>query len=176
MKFWELKPVQSGAKALGAGFLALGAYYAYVKTGDYIAKRSDTPLVTLKKYFFDRVSNDKRINEANFDSIWALDPDTIEILLRLETFRKFAPYEYGDVVLGFGDAVELKHKVYSTELKATDSFNIRRSYQVVIEKLRVFRAVVEKIIPSAIEDFDEVAVDINAKIEQIASDAIQDTY
>jgi len=172
MKFWELKPVQSGAKALGAGILAVGAYYAYSKTGEYFGKHSDLSLINLKKFTL----NDKRLKSDDLDLMWSLDPDTIEILLRLETFRKFAPYEYGDIVLAFYNSLKIKNECYQKDYTATSSFKIRKAFQEVIEKLRIFRAVVEKLIPTALEDFDEVAVDINSKIEQVSNDAIQDTY
>ena len=52
---------------------------------------------------------------------------------------------------------------------------VRKAYQKLIEDVRIFRAIVEEVMPSAIEDFDDVAVDINAKVEQVCTDAIQDS-
>jgi hypothetical protein len=60
-------------------------------------------------------------------------------------------------------------------LLATSSFKIREAYQKVIESIRVYRAIIEKKMPSALEDFDEVAVDVNSLVESRCIDALHDS-
>ena len=165
---WEMQPVQSGAKALGAGFVACGAIWAYRKATAVIGGPTDASLKGL-------ISEMPHL-ESQLTKLWeSPDREWIDILGRLEVFRKFAPVEFDEIVAQVCHATDEKQKCYSKRLRATDAFKIRADYQKVIEAVRVLRSIIEHDLISATEDFDEVAVDLNSKVEQAAMDAIQDT-
>ena len=169
MAWWQLKPVQFAAKIFAAGSLMGTSIWAYKKVTTVIAGSTDAPLKNLQGYLRPAMT-------APLSSIWTADPDWIDLLARLESFNRFAPKEFEDIVVAVDSATAIKAGEYATKITATSSFKIRAAFQKVIECVRVFRSILEHQIPTALEDFDEVAVDINSKIEQVSSDAIQDCY
>jgi hypothetical protein len=167
---WEMKPVQTGAKALGAGFVALGAMWAYRQASTSIGGPTDANYKMLLAQL------QKRLH-SGLDIMWQSDErEWIDILGRLEVFRKFAVKEFDDIVEEVIAATTLKRECYSrTKMIASESFAIRKAYQKIIESVRILRSIIDFTLNTATDDFDEVAVDINAKVEQAAMDAIQDT-
>jgi len=166
---WEMKPVQTGAKALGAGAIAYGAFWAFRKATEVIGGPPDSSLNALISevpHFKNRLKN-----------LWASsDRDWVELLARLTMFRKFAPLEFDYVVEEVCDATDERRRLYAkVRMAATDSFRIRASYQKIIERVRILRSIIEHAIETALEDFDEIAADFNSKVEQASLDAIQDT-
>ena len=164
-----MQPVQTGAKALGAGVVAVGAIWAYRKATEVIGGPTDsnfTMLVSDLPHFKKRLEN-----------LWSSsDRDWMDLLGRLMTFRKFAPSEFDDIVTEVCDATEERQRCYAkSRMGATDSYRIRASYQKIIERIRILRSIIEHTLETAIEDFDEIASDINSRVEQASMDAIQDT-
>ena len=101
----------------------------------------------------------------------------LEALARLGPFRRFAPDAFDHIVRVAYVATESKHQEYAKRpLTASASFRVRADFQKIIEAIRVFRAFIEGRMSSALEDFDEVAVDLNAYVEQVCTDAVQDTF
>lgn len=166
---WEMKPVQTGAKALGAGVVACGAVWAYKKATEVIGGPSDSNYKLL-------VEDIPQLT-SRLTNLWSSsDRDWVDLLGRLSAFRKFAPLEFDDVVESVCSATEERQRCYTkAKMVATDSFRIRSAYQKIIERVRLLRSIIEHSLESAVEDYDEVAVDINAKVEQASMDAIQDT-
>ena len=166
---WEMKPVQTGAKALGAGAIAYGALWAYRKATEVIGGPTDSSLKAV-------ISEMPHLKER-LEALWASpDRDWVELLARLGMFRKFAPFEFDHVVEEVCFATEERQRLYSkARMAATDSFRIRASYQKIIEKVRILRSIIEHSLETALEDFDEIASDFNSKVEQASLDAIQDT-
>ena len=66
-------------------------------------------------------------------------------------------------------------KEVSPKVSFTASYEVRKAFQGVIEAIRHLRAVLEVKVPSTLDDFDEIAVDFNSKVEQMCTDAIQDS-
>ena len=159
-----MKPVQLGLKGLAAGSLLFAAGWVYSKGTQMIKGPADQSLKIVSDH----------IKKA--EDLYLLDPDAIELLGRLEVFVRFFPAEYQKLFEAFLDAAYAKKDAYSTKMNATHSFHIRRKYQVVIERVREMRLILEKTLSISLEDFDEIAVDINAKVEQECTDAIQDTF
>ena len=163
-----MKPVQIGAKAIGAGVVACGALWAYRSATSAISGPSDSNYKML-------IREIPKLEE-DITTLWnSADKEWIDILGRLEIFRKFAPVEFDEIVKDVCKATKERQNCYERRLRATDAFKIRSEYQKIIESVRVLRSIIEHDLVSATEDFDEVAVDINGKVEQAASDAIQDT-
>jgi hypothetical protein len=103
------------------------------------------------------------------------EPEFLDIIGRLQTFRRFDTLAFYDIIVSIEKASQFKH-FEAIQANAATSFKIRANYQKIIESTRVFRAILEIKVPGALEDFDDVAVDINAKVEQACNDAIQDSY
>ena len=164
---WSMRPVQSGIKALGAGTVLLGTYWGL----NALAQKtigSNTAHKTILEMMPEKAQQ--------IDYLRDHDPDFCDLILRLSDFRNFEPEAFHVIVQTCADAVWLQQHVYSTgQLSASKSFQVRKAYQAIIEAVRVYRAILEDRVPSALEDFDEVAVDFNAKVEQACSDAIQDS-
>lgn len=164
-EIFQMKPVQLGLKALAAGSLFAASIYAYSSIKKKVLGPEDTTLILLKK-------NDFSVEALNnLDFIWANDTTWIELLGRLVIFRNFAKNTFDDIILNIRNAME---KSELKEYSALSSYRIRSNYQKVIELIRLFRAILDKKIP--VDDFDEIAVEINAYVEQLCSDAIQNTY
>jgi hypothetical protein len=163
-KLFEMKPVQLGLKGLAAGSLLFCAGWMYSKGSAIIKGPEDASLKIVSEH----------IQKA--EELYLLDPDAIEVLGRLEVFVRFFPKEYKKLFDAFLEASKTKQDAYNSKMNATYSFQIRRKYQVVIETVREMRLILEKTLSISLEDFDEIAVDINAKVEQECTDAIQDSY
>lgn len=168
-RLWEMKPIQTGLQTFAAGTVCVGAYWLYKRASEYISGPSDAGLQLLLAL------NLK--DQDKLKDLYAQDPEMIDLLARLEPFRSFHKDSFDEVIVAMHAAVQMKLHVYqSTSITATKSFKIRAEYQKIIEALRLFRAILEIKIATALEDFDEVAVDINAKVEQSCSDTISDSY
>jgi len=168
-KLWEMVPIQTAAKSFAFGTLCVGSFWAYNTFVSY--GQSKIGLAFLE---------DPQVGHTLKSAVRSMiehDPDLVQLLERLLLFRRFYPDEFDSIVTSSFIATETRHLEYQQEsFKASSSFRIREQYQRIIEDIRIFRALLEKSMPSAMEDFDEIAVDLNAKIEQICTDAIQDTY
>jgi hypothetical protein len=165
-KLWEYKPIQAVAKTVGLGALSYVAH-ATVKA---FKGQNDAALNNVKQYF----------HSNGLTELFEIEPEAIEFLSRLEPFQRFSPSSYKMLFESMLDAAKTRKEIYDTQgshgLKATSSFTVRESYQKVIENVRMFRAILETKLPLALEDFDEVAVDINAHVESVCIDALHDSF
>lgn len=166
--------MQMGAKSLAAGATVGVALWAFKASASYFFGSSKEALTALVNTMPDIKKELEQMAEN--ESV------LIEAFARLLPFRRFRPRAFDEMCLAAYRAAEGLRKAYSSggsahgHLNATAAFRVRADYQQVIERVRVFRAILEKELPTALEDFDEVAVDINARVEQVCSDAIQDTF
>jgi hypothetical protein len=162
---WQMRPVQASAKTIAASAIGAAAFSAF----GLLRGPSDASLKNVKAV----------LDEPGLDELYKLDAESIDILSRFEPFQRFSPMAYRDVYSAMLEAARIKHEIYEhkTEsgLLATSSFTIRSAYQRIIETIRVFRAILETKLPSALEDFDEVAVDLNAHVESVCLDALHDS-
>jgi hypothetical protein len=168
MKLLERKPVQQGLMALAAGTVLCASAWGLKKASNALFGSSEGSLKTLLPMFD---SNDAKYLEL----LDLYEPDFLDILGRLHTFRRFDVSLFHNIVKSMALAAQFRVDSYMNR-SATSSFQIRSKYQKIIEATRLFRAVLEIKISSALEDFDEIAVDINGKVEQACMDSIQDTF
>jgi len=163
---WTYKPVQMALKSFGLGTACVGAMWAYGK-------------LLPKDKTLDKLLETTDLTESlkeTFRQIYSIDKDFLQMLDRLSQFRSFAKIQYDDLVYSTWIALRSKQLEYSKpSVGPSSSYRIRKEFQVVIEHVRMLRAVLEQSLPSCLEDFDEVAVDLNSKVEQICTDAIQDS-
>ena len=164
---WQYKPVQQAAMSLAAG-TAIATVFVGCRAAMHYFEPKTSPADAL-------IAGAPSL-EASARELEALDPDFIEIFGRLMAFRRFQTEAFDAIVESACTASKARVKEYSVALTAPASARVRAAYQKIIETTRLFRAHLEIIIASALEDFDEVAVDIHAKVEQMCQDAIQDTY
>jgi hypothetical protein len=162
---WEMKPVQASAKTIAAGAIGVAAFSAF----GALRGPNDASLKNVKGV----------LDDSGLDDLFKLDAECVEILSRLEPFYRFSPAAYRDIYESMLQAARIRHDIYEAKtasgILATSSFVVRSSYQKVIESTRVFRAILESKLPSALEDFDEVAVDLNAHVESVCLDALHDS-
>lgn len=154
--------------ALAAGSVLCVSAWGLKKASTALFGSSEGSLKTLLPMF--------EPSEAKYLELLDLyEPDFLEILGRLHTFRRFDSKAFGNIVRSMALAAQFRVDSHMNRT-ATSSFQIRSMYQKIIEATRIFRAVLEILISSALEDFDEIAVDINGKVEQACMDSIQDTF
>ena len=163
LEFFQMKPVQMSLKALAAGSVFAAGMYAYTTIKKKVLGPEDTTLLILKKEALSSIDD--------LDYIWAHDTTWIELLGRLVIFRNFSRSMFDEIIYSIRIALEKTESLNNT---ASASFRIRSYYQKVIENVRLFRAILDTKIP--VDDFDEVAVDLNAYVEQLCSEAIQNTF
>jgi hypothetical protein len=164
---WTYQPVQKAVMSLLAGSV-IATVVIGVRTASSYFESKTTPADAL-------IAGAPSL-EAGARELEASDPDFIEIFGRLLPFRRFQPEAFDAIVDAARSATSARAKEYEIDLTAAASARVRAAYQGIIEATRLFRAHLELIIASALEDFDEVAVDIQAKVEQMCQDAIQDTF
>lgn len=161
---WNYKPVQAGIKTFAAGSVFALVAYGVRKACASFAGPEDLPLRNLQEKVLGTLKED-------LEFIWLRDRSWIDLLLRLETFRRFDNIAYDELIKSIKYSLDKEETLGQS---AVQSFKVRAKLQKVIECLRIFRAIVELRVP--IEDFDEIAVDVNAYVEQLCSDAIQNSF
>lgn len=168
MQFWEMKPVQYAAKSVAAGSACAAVFLAFRTTSRLLLGNPDTEALQALR---------EAVSEDLQELCDQLDPTMLEALARLSPFRRFEPDAFDHILrTAYVANLGLKEEYKQRPLSASASFRIRAEYQKIIEAVRVFRAFIEMRIDTALEDFDEVAVDINALVEQACTDAVQDTF
>ena len=94
--------------------------------------------------------------------VLALDTTWLELVDRLGEFALFAKSEYKDVVSAVAGVVAFQTSLSLKKIKHT--FATPRKYRArlhaVIEAVRCMRAQIELESPSCLEDFDEIAADV----------------
>lgn len=196
----QYKPVQVGLKTFAVGSLiGLGMYaWRKVSPAPVASKSLDDLKIKLEQFHASRDTGldsepsghsgrgSEPVSSKDFnaqylkdlfhdlDTIWHYDPEWIDLLNRLETFRRFGFYSFDIVIRDLSMAYVIMNAEKIPSTTASQSFRVRREFQKVIESMRLFRAVVETQVP--IEDFDEIAVDFNALADKMCTEAIQNTY
>jgi len=161
---WRYKPVQNGLKSFAAGTAVCAAMWAFNKVSRVFTVSESARQDAIKALFPVAFKTD-------LDDLAAVAPEFLDLLGRLEPFRRFDPAAFDKIlcaVVAAAVPVDLKN--------ASSSFAVRLRYQKIIEAIRFFRSILEQTIESALEDFDDVAVDLNARVEQACQDSIMDTY
>lgn len=164
MGLWNYKPVQVGLKTFAAGSAFALIVYGAKRIQGVFSGPEDQKLKQLQEKCVGSIQNDLEV-------IWDLDPSWIDLIARLETFRRFDNIAFDDLILHIRNSCEL---ISAGTTSAVQSFKVRAQLQRVIESLRIFRAIVELRVP--IEDFDEIAADFNSYVDSLCSDAIQNTF
>jgi hypothetical protein len=167
MKWWQLQPVQSGLKSFAAGLAVCGVLWSTSAASRLLGGDSQGGIKILRASLDDK-------HTAMLDVISEGDNDTAQLLSRLEPFRRFQPKAFDDIIRVTSEAIVVRTQAYNGIINATSTFEIRKSYQKIIESIRIFRALLENHLGPEMEDFDEVAVDFNSKVEQVCIDVIQD--
>ena len=118
-------------------------------------------------------TSDKQQNAVNVDDLEkivgrdtakmiALDPTWLDLIDRLGEFALFAREEYKDVVIAAARIVAFNVSLSLKQIKL--SFGTPRKFRAqlhaVIEAVRCMRAQLDISFPSCLEDFDEVAAEI----------------
>lgn len=167
---WQMQPVQTAAKYFAAG--------CAVGTTMFVARKVSSMLRGDSTSACEGLAAELDSEEARtyFKQIVELDPDMGEILARLGPFQRFSKRAFKELLSACANAVTVRDLAYGSKITATKAFQVRRSYQKIIESIRILRAIVEPAVGLDIEDFDEVAVDFNAKVEQACTDIIQDQF
>jgi len=166
--FMNLKVVQQGAKSFALGSILVASYYVLTKVAG-LSKNSDASLKAFKEEMPQGM-------HPTLDLIATHDQDYIDLMLRLLCFRKFNTQSYDEIVVTIALALQIHEKLYAKKpVTHTASFQVRKAFQNIIERIRLLRAILEIKVPTTLDDFDEVAVDLNAKVEQTCNDAIQDS-
>ena len=159
-KIWQMEPVQTAAKSLAAGTAVAAGLWAFQG---------------VSKYMFGDARKNALDALEHHGLVGLEDQPLVEAMARLLIFRRFGQQAYDACYDALKHADRVGRHVYTLgSMNASRAFAIRKANQTAIEKIRIFRAILEKRMPHALEDFDEIAVDINSRIEQVCTEAVQD--
>jgi len=167
MKWWESKPVQSGLKSFAAGLAVCGLLWTTSAVNKFLGGDSQGGIKILRSGLGPEET-------LLLDHITEYDNESAQLLARLEPFRRFQKTAFDDIIKAMAEAIDVRTKAYNAAITATSTFEVRRAYQKIIESIRIFRSLLEAHLGTEMEDFDEVAVDFNSKVEQVCNDIIQD--
>lgn len=93
------------------------------------------------------------------------DRDYIDILSRLLEFQSTDPVHFDLIVRSIHNIIVFLRGL-SKHITMTDSMNYVKLGHMMIENVRLMRALLELKMPSALQDFDEIAVDIQTKYDE----------
>lgn len=159
-KIWQMQPVQMAAKSLAAGTAVAASLWAFQGVSKYM-------LGDARKNAVEALEHHRLVGLE--------DPPLVEAMARMILFRRFDEKAFDACYEALKHADQIGRHVYTLgSMNASRAFAIRRANQTAIEKIRIFRAILEKRMPHALEDFDEIAVDLNSRIEQVCTEAVQD--
>lgn len=157
MDFSKNKYIQAGSKyALGLTGLAVAFMSIRIFKRSFIQGHLDKGKENLRKFI-----SDEDIEEL------LKDDEYFDILARLAEFAPLDPTNFQNIVkavralLIFFDKVKSDNKVTMTH-----AYEYVHHAQLVIEHVRLMRAFLELSVPSCLDDFDEIAVEIQTKYEQ----------
>jgi hypothetical protein len=167
MKWWESQPVQSGLKSFAAGVAVCGLLWTTGKINTFLGGDSQGGIKILRSSLDDD-------HAELLDHIAEVDNESAQLLSRLEPFRRFQKAAFDEIIKTMSKAIDVRLVAYKSVITATSTFEVRKAYQRVIEAIRIFRSLLESHLGTEMEDFDEVAVDFNSKVEQVCNDIIQD--
>lgn len=165
-KLWANQTVQTAAKYAGAvGVVTLGFVGLSFARSAYTSGTS--------KRVQEEIAEGMR--PAAQRAAHAVGDDWLDLLHRLKMFAKFAHEDFEAVTEACAAFAREKAVAYERpKLSTADVMLLRKSLQALIEAVRLMRAVIELKSKTALEDFDEVATDLNAKVEDESSAVLLD--
>jgi len=113
------------------------------------------------------------VNESTVKNI-CLDPTWSELCDRAADFAIIAKDEFTDLLIAVGHAVEYQQAVETHKVKLSHgSPRIYRKFMhAVIEAVRCMRAAIELKFSSSLDDFDEIAADIQRTHDDYCSNML----
>jgi hypothetical protein len=95
------------------------------------------------------------------------DEEYFDLLVRLVEFAPLDPINFQNVVKAVRALLIYKDKLAeNTKISMIHAYEYVHHAQLIIEQVRLMRAFLELSVPSCLDDFDEVAVEIQTKYEQ----------
>lgn len=146
------KILVGGAIATAAGLLLYSNSKKSSVNNDLKKSRLKTP----------NVEDLEKIVGTDTAQMLALDPIWLDLIDRLAEFSPFAKEEYKDVVIAAARIVAFNAALSLNKIKLTFGTprKFRSKLHAVIEAVRCMRAQLDLSFPSCLEDFDEVAAEI----------------
>lgn len=143
---------------LAVGGLIAGSGLLYASMNGYFTSKvssSDVVIPEFAKPFLEFV-DEETVKNICLDSTWS------ELCDRSADFAIIAKDEFADLLVAVADAVEYQQAIEHQTIKLSHgSPRIYRKYMhAVIEAVRCMRAAIEHKFSSSLDDFDEVAADI----------------
>jgi len=169
----SLKPVQTAVKGLAVGSAMVGVMWCIrlftaPSTAEQLLAKCSTQFTDLTE-----------IETMYLKGIAESDAELFAILERLLVFQKFERKLFLDILaksfLATQTMFVIKHGE-TLKSKATTSFRIRKVCQAIIEAVRLFRNYLELSMQEALEDFDEIAKELNDRVEQTCTESVIDTF
>lgn len=152
-KKMKSKVIAFGGCAAGIGLILSGLSMK--------AKQKSLPS-TKKRHIPDYIKPLIAIGGEETIQIIAMDPQWAELCERASEFYVLAKEEYAEVLLSVSEVVKFQMELQMQGKKP--SFGtpriFRKHLHAVVEAVRMMRAVIEEKSPSSLDDFDEIASDI----------------
>jgi hypothetical protein len=155
-------PLAVGGLIAGSGLLYAGM------NGYFTSKTSqDVVIPEFAKPFLEFV-DESTVKNICLDSTWS------ELCDRAADFAIIAKEEFTELLLAVGDAVEYQQGIETQKIKLSHgSPRIYRKYMhAVIEAVRCMRAAIEHKFSSSLDDFDEIAADIQRTHDDYCSNML----
>ena len=155
MEFAKNKYVQSAGKYV----LAFGSLSLIALSFGY-AKKSFS-----KKHKQSQISKLLQVIDERVLETILLDKDYPDILYRLMEYQPLDPLSYDQLVKSIFDVITFLYKSKdSTTMK--DNIEYTKLGHKIINSVRILRTMIQLKLPSAVSDFDEIAVDVQAKYDE----------
>jgi hypothetical protein len=142
------------ALPLAIGGLVAGGGLVYAGVTRFFSKTEDGPIPEYAKPFLELV-DEKVVRDLIKDSTWA------ELCDRAGDFATIAKDEFTELLLAVSSAV-----LFATDLEKNRKITLgtpriyRSRMHAIIEAVRNMRAAIEAKFPASMDDFDDVAADI----------------
>lgn len=157
MDFSKNKYIQAGSKyALGLSGIAVAFMTFRIFKRSFVQRHLEKSKETLRKFISDEDIQELLKDEEYFD-----------ILARLAEFGSLDPVNFRNIVKSVRALLIFFDKVKSDpKITMTHAYEYVHHAQLVIEQVRLMRAYLELAVPSCLDDFDDIAVEIQTKYEQ----------
>ena len=112
--------------------------------------------------------DEETVKNICLDSTWA------ELCDRTADFAIIAKDEFTELLLAVGDAVEYQQGIETRRIKLSHGSPriYRKHMHAIIEAVRSMRAAIEQTFSSSLDDFDEVAADIQRTHDDYCSNML----
>lgn len=160
------KSIMHGAGlVVGLGMIYAG--YAYVPPKKEIKLKISENLLCFKS-----IVDQNTLNSLSADPIWE------ELVCRAGEFRIFCPEEFKNLLIAISDVVEFEVQHLNNRKSTLGTPRKFRKYlHEVVECVREMRATIQEKCPDVINDFDEIAADIQRTHDDSAVNMLYDcTY